>query len=172
MLGIWACSCVALFSSIRQNDVINTCNAGKNICWIMSNGDICACMGYPSVGNIYNDNFKDIWHNSPALDKIRSAKLDNLNSGKCKVCDMQIICKKCPATLYINGSMLFGVNSRLCEETKILYELSTPIKDSYYKKEVNKMEKKQAYETPEIKVEKLEDLVQALCYKQFSDWFV
>ena len=85
---------------------------------------------------------------------------------------MQIICKKCPATLYINGSMLFGVNSRLCEETKILYELSTPIKDSYYKKEVNKMEKKQAYETPEIKVEKLEDLVQALCYKQFSDWFV
>ncbi|MDD4157224.1 MAG: radical SAM protein [Candidatus Cloacimonetes bacterium] len=71
------------------------CSAGKYFLSIDPNGDITPCGFIPiTVGNIYQDEIKDVWKNSELLNKLRDR--DSLN-GKCKDCVNKNICGGCRA---------------------------------------------------------------------------
>ncbi len=74
------------------------CKAGREIGVITANGDVLACTGMrlPELicGNIYQQSFRDIWYNSPTLQKLRNF-YNNFNEqiqGHCKNCQHLSIC--------------------------------------------------------------------------------
>jgi len=66
---------------------------------IKPNGDIISCSCFPDfiLGNIRKDKIKNIWNNSPFLNKLRQIKV----KGKCTKCDFFTICRGgCRARAY------------------------------------------------------------------------
>ena len=74
------------------------CIAGLTYCRIYPTGEVTPCPYLPiKVGNIRENEFKDIWFQSPILNALR-----NFNSlkGKCGACEYQDICGGCRARAY------------------------------------------------------------------------
>ncbi len=77
---------------------IRGCIAGMHYCRIYPNGDVTPCPYLPiKLGNIREQNFKEIWFNSPVFKDLRN--LDCLK-GKCGICEYKSICGGCRARAY------------------------------------------------------------------------
>jgi len=79
-------------------EFIGGCGAGRLYCALEPNGDIYPCVFIPiKLGNIKEDDFLEVWHNSSVLKKIR----DRANfKGHCRVCENRNICGGCRARAY------------------------------------------------------------------------
>ncbi|HEX7445131.1 MAG TPA: radical SAM protein [Methanothrix sp.] len=73
------------------------CLAGKNFVFVSRRGDVYPCGYFPlRVGNIRDQNFVEIWENSPELLALRERKLE----GKCGRCSFTRVCGGCRARAY------------------------------------------------------------------------
>lgn len=74
---------VALLGANKNGSMVKGSICGKLSLNIKSNGDITPCGFIPIViGNITKDDLKDLWKNSPALEKMRN----KTPKGKCVTC--------------------------------------------------------------------------------------
>jgi radical SAM protein with 4Fe4S-binding SPASM domain len=94
---------ICIFPQEEQEQVIslsaNICDAGLNQLVISSAGDIKACVCLPQIlGNILDDNPKDVWRNSPFLQSLR--RFEHVPK-QCYKCDLVSMCKGgCRAAAY------------------------------------------------------------------------
>ena len=80
------------------SEFVGGCGTGRLYCAIDYNGDIFPCVFIPiKLGNIKYDNFIDIWHTSPVLNKIRNRQYFK---EKCVSCKYRSICGGCRARAY------------------------------------------------------------------------
>jgi len=82
------------------------CLAGTGIAFVSHEGKVFPC-GYLPVeaGDIRNQEFKEIWENSPLLNALRG---DVALRGKCGVCEYKQVCLGCRARTYSATGDLFG----------------------------------------------------------------
>jgi len=81
------------------------CQAGIGQGAVTANGTVLPCVLLPlSVGNIRQEDFSNIWKNSPILEKLRHR---NLLEGRCSTCKVRERCGGCRAVSYAKtGSYL------------------------------------------------------------------
>lgn len=78
-------------------EFVGGCGTGRLYCALDYNGDITPCVFIPiKLGNIRNDDFLDVWHNSPDLKKIRNRDA----FVKCGTCAYKATCGGCRARAY------------------------------------------------------------------------
>lgn len=90
------------------------CLAGGGVCFISHKGEVFGC-GYLPIpaGNIRENNFRDIWLESPLFITLR----DNSRlQGKCGACEFKDVCGGCRARAYA------ATGDYLEEETKCVYQ--------------------------------------------------
>jgi len=86
----------------------SSCIAGSHYCRITPEGGLTACPYIDDeVGNIRKNTFSDIWENSPALQQLRSPRLQ----GKCGECEYQALCGGCRARALATEGDLMGADS-------------------------------------------------------------
>lgn len=76
------------------------CAAGRNKGYItiLSNGDVIPCMLLQArLGNVKNQDIRDIWANSPILQRLRRREL---LQGKCGACEYRVQCGGCRGRAY------------------------------------------------------------------------
>lgn len=74
------------------------CLAGTGVCFVSHRGEIFPCGYFPvAAGNIRNENFADIWQDSPLFQQLRDP--DQLE-GKCGICQFKNLCSGCRARAY------------------------------------------------------------------------
>lgn len=79
-------------------DYVGGCAAGRHLAAITARGDILPCAFLPlNLGNVREDNFIDVWTNSPILEELRDRK--NWK-GRCGRCRHNIVCGGCRARAY------------------------------------------------------------------------
>ena len=92
------------------------CGAGINDCCITENGDVYPCAGWQAMvcGNVYQQNLKDIWHNSLQFKQIR-----NVTQGdfpECLKCEARNYCAMCLVRNYNeSGGDMFKINKHFCD---------------------------------------------------------
>lgn len=91
------------------------CSAGHTAAYITPYGDVFPCVQFPlPSGNLRRRSFKDIWQNSPELNRVRSIRAKDLPI--CSTCSHVGSCTRCPGLAYMEGSML-GPSSADCEKS-------------------------------------------------------
>jgi len=89
------------------------CDAGQTFGAISSTGDVYPCIQLPvKVGNVFEQDLKDIWQNDLTLIKIREASSDDF--GKCGECSLAHHCTRCPGLAYLEEGDMFGPSSVAC----------------------------------------------------------
>lgn len=79
------------------SEFIGGCGAGRLYCGLEPNGDIQPCVFIPiKIGNIREQTLKDIWQNSPVLEKMRNRE----KFEGCGECEHRYICGGCRARAY------------------------------------------------------------------------
>ena len=80
------------------NSISRGCMAGSGFCFISHIGQVQGC-GYLDLaaGNIRNQPFGQIWHDSPLFKKLRDL---SAIKGKCGMCEYKSICGGCRARAY------------------------------------------------------------------------
>jgi len=113
------------FDSINTEDSsqrgANFCDAGFNFGAISAEGNVYPCIQLPlKVGNVFENDFKDIWDNSPLLNDIRR----RVNSGEseCTNCNLYHYCSRCPGLSYLENGSLFGPSESACLTARIYKE--------------------------------------------------
>jgi radical SAM protein with 4Fe4S-binding SPASM domain len=86
----------------RLADFIGGCGAGRFYMSLEPNGDMFPCVFFPheeavKVGNLFKDNFEDIWRNSRLLWQIRDKDRLAENCGRC---NFRYTCGGCRARAY------------------------------------------------------------------------
>ncbi|MFA4842699.1 MAG: radical SAM protein [Candidatus Omnitrophota bacterium] len=90
-----------------------TCSAGYNTCAISAYGDVFPCIILPiKLGNLKENKFYDIWHNSVRLKQLRSVKPQDL--AKCHKCRILSFCNRCPGSVYLEKGNLLGYSKSAC----------------------------------------------------------
>jgi len=80
------------------SEFIGGCGAGRLYCGMEPNGDILPCVFMPiKLGNIKENNIKEIWKNSFILKQMRNR---DKFKGHCGVCEYKYICGGCRARAY------------------------------------------------------------------------
>ena len=93
------------------------CSAGHTACYISPRGDVYPCVQFPmTCGNLREQEFLDIWQNSPELLEVRAIRGKDLTS--CSSCDHLGTCTRCPGLAYMEGN-LRGPSSVDCEKSYI-----------------------------------------------------
>lgn len=85
-----------------RTDLLGGCTAGITSLAVSATGDIKACTRMNKIlGNVKEDDLKEIWDNHPFLEKLRERQL---TGSKCKKCEYKFICGGCRASaLKYNG---------------------------------------------------------------------
>jgi radical SAM protein with 4Fe4S-binding SPASM domain len=79
-------------------EFIGGCGCGRFYCAIRANGNIEPCVFFPlKIGNIKEDNFRELWTTNPILQDLRDK--DKLE-GNCGQCDYRYYCGGCRARAY------------------------------------------------------------------------
>ncbi len=79
-------------------DFVGGCGTGRLYCALDYNGNITPCVFIPiKLGNIRNDDFLDVWHNSSLFHQIRDR---SHFKGMCGTCKYKNICGGCRARAY------------------------------------------------------------------------
>ena len=106
LLSVWGLS---LKDDYGKREI--SCKAGINSCSINHKGEVYGCdlmNGIDSLiaGNIKDDNFFNIWHNSKVFKKFRSIEFENI-SGKCSICPHEWCGGGCRCSaLELDGTLL------------------------------------------------------------------
>jgi radical SAM protein with 4Fe4S-binding SPASM domain len=91
------------------------CSAGHTACYITPYGDVFPCVQFPlPSGNLRQQKFADIWHNSPQLNEVRSIRARDLPT--CSTCAHVGTCTRCPGLAYMEGNMR-GPSTADCEKS-------------------------------------------------------
>jgi AdoMet-dependent heme synthase len=91
------------------------CSAGHTSCYISPYGEFYPCVQFPlSCGNVRQESFIDIWHNSGRLKEVRSIRLKDLSS--CSQCVHGSTCTRCPGLAFLEGNMR-GPSTADCEKS-------------------------------------------------------
>lgn len=89
------------------------CDAGRTFGSISVTGDVYPCIQVPlKAGNIFERRFKDIWHDSEILNKIRKVKREDIRH--CADCQIAEYCFRCPGLAYLEDGDLLGPSSVAC----------------------------------------------------------
>jgi radical SAM protein with 4Fe4S-binding SPASM domain len=85
-----------------REDLLGGCTAGITSLAISATGDIKACTRMGKIlGNVREDDLKEIWDKHPFLERLRERKL---MGAKCRSCEYKFICGGCRASaLEYNG---------------------------------------------------------------------
>jgi radical SAM protein with 4Fe4S-binding SPASM domain len=95
----------------RANDSI--CGIGKRGCVIGPFGDVHTCMGYkPSIGNLRERSFEEIWRDTGVLYKLRRASAANVDV--CSSCEKFSYCHRCAGTAAAEDGAFNGPSSWSC----------------------------------------------------------
>lgn len=90
------------------------CSAGMNSAYITPYGDVYPCVQLPlPTGNIRRQHFRDIWHKSAEMRRVRGIREDQLRI--CTECDIRQYCERCPGLAYMENGDLLGPSERACE---------------------------------------------------------
>lgn len=96
------------------------CGVGVDNACITADGSLYPCSGFQNyiLGNAYEKNLKDIWHDSGKLKFLRSIK--NSSFPKCMDCNARDFCAMCLVRNFneSNGDM-FKINSHYCDVAKL-----------------------------------------------------
>ncbi|MCU1302102.1 MAG: Radical domain protein [Candidatus Sulfotelmatobacter sp.] len=91
------------------------CSAGHTACYVSPYGEFYPCVQFPlSCGNVRQQSFIDIWHNSEQLKEVRSIRLRDLSS--CSQCAHGGSCTRCPGLAFLEGNMR-GPSTADCERS-------------------------------------------------------
>jgi len=91
------------------------CSAGHTACYISPYGDVFPCVQFPlPCGNVRQQEFVDIWHDSEQLREVRSIRAKDLSV--CSGCAHVGTCTRCPGLAYMEGNMR-GPSSADCEKS-------------------------------------------------------
>jgi len=91
------------------------CSAGHTACYISPYGDVFPCVQFPlPCGNLRQQKFLDIWHNSRQLQEVRSIRARDLPT--CSSCAHVGTCTRCPGLAYMEGNMR-GPSTADCEKS-------------------------------------------------------
>ena len=91
------------------------CSAGHTACYISPYGDVYPCVQFPlPCGNVRQQNFLDIWHDSKQLKEVRSIRAKDLTV--CSSCAHVGTCTRCPGLAFMEGSMR-GPSTADCEKS-------------------------------------------------------
>lgn len=90
------------------------CSAGHNSCYISPYGDVYPCVQMPiSAGNLRVQSFREIWHRSPQMARVRAIRESQL--PVCSTCSIRRFCERCPGLAHMEGGDLMGAYERACE---------------------------------------------------------
>lgn len=106
------------------SDISNAppCYSGFNSCAITPSGKVLPCNQFlHEVGNLKENSFSTIWHNSKSLNSLRLLKIKNLTN--CQKCGMLMLCARCPGLALLEGNNLLGASPENCRITKISKDL-------------------------------------------------
>jgi AdoMet-dependent heme synthase len=91
------------------------CSAGHTACYVSPYGEFYPCVQFPlSCGNVRQQRFIDIWHNSEQLKEVRSIRLRDMSS--CSQCAHGSTCTRCPGLAFMEGNMR-GPSTADCEKS-------------------------------------------------------
>ena len=95
------------------------CGAGRYMLCLEAGGDYYPCPGFKlKLGNCKEQTLKEIWDNSPKLNKLRN--LTNAAYEKCLKCPSRSYCNLCPGKLYNeSGGDMFKLSDYFCEVAHI-----------------------------------------------------
>ncbi len=89
------------------------CDAGTGFGAISADGSIYPCIQMPKkIGNIFEDDFKDVWQNAESLRALR-----NVRGNNCSSCEGA--CSPCPGLSYLETGDPFGPSSVACSIGKL-----------------------------------------------------
>lgn len=90
------------------------CSAGINSLTINAYGDLLPCIAFPvKIGNILDDDIRDVWNNSVFLNKLR--KIKNKELVECSVCKYIESCSRCPGIALLRNGDYLKPYSEACE---------------------------------------------------------
>jgi AdoMet-dependent heme synthase len=93
------------------------CSAGHTACYVSPRGEVYPCVQFPiSCGNIREQEFLNIWQNSPQLLKVRAIRGKHLTT--CSSCNHLGTCTRCPGLAYMEGNMR-GPSTADCEKSYV-----------------------------------------------------
>ena len=106
---------------IRDDEPL--CAAGIRTAHVTVTGDALACLDLPtSAGNILEQPFRDIWHHSPWLQRLRAIRRRDLRV--CNECAKLAYCGRCHAQALAEDGDLLGLSSWACEHAAALERLA------------------------------------------------
>ncbi|MCK5216126.1 MAG: radical SAM protein [Candidatus Omnitrophica bacterium] len=94
------------------------CDAGKNFGSISASGDVFPCIQMPvKLGNVFDQQFRDIWREATILKNIREAR--NCDFKECSQCELIDACTRCPGLAYLEEGDMFGPSRIACQIAEI-----------------------------------------------------
>jgi radical SAM protein with 4Fe4S-binding SPASM domain len=89
------------------------CAAGVRFASINATGDLLACSVLPgAAGNINRASFREIWEQSPRLQRIRAIRRSDLS--QCSTCSKLPYCGRCHAQALVEDGDILGPSSAAC----------------------------------------------------------
>lgn len=94
------------------------CYSGFNSCAITPSGKVLPCNQFLyDVGDLEEESFSEIWHNSPKLKFVRDLTLRDLKP--CSGCSLLSSCSRCPGLAQLEGGNITGFSPENCRVAKI-----------------------------------------------------
>lgn len=98
------------------------CSCARSVCGISYKGEVYPCIGAPiPSGNINDKAFKDIWQNSPVLNKIRNLKTADFK--ECQTCNFIETCNRSSGSIYVNTQKYTGCDPVTFQQAQSRFEL-------------------------------------------------
>jgi radical SAM protein with 4Fe4S-binding SPASM domain len=111
---------------VRQSEPVlarglRNCAAGFSTAWVLADGDIVPCMGFPSVGNVSLSSLAEVWRGEEA-DVFRAAMLRPLRA--CEACDVAGFCYlRCPRTASVEDGSISRPSAWACTVAGLLSQM-------------------------------------------------
>jgi radical SAM protein with 4Fe4S-binding SPASM domain len=99
------------------------CACARSNCGIGYDGSVYPCIGAPLLsGTLKDQSFREIWLNSPVLNRIRKLKLKDYKD--CFDCSDRNFCQRSSGLIYVNTGNYTGAEQQTCETAKLIKELN------------------------------------------------
>ncbi len=120
----------------RLADFIGGCRAGRFYISLEPNGDMFPCVFFPhedavKVGNLFKDDFEQVWRNSKLLWQIRDK--DKL-AENCRSCDFRYTCGGCRARAYNYFRDILAPDPSCVLNKEFWSQIQTELKKNNFKK--------------------------------------
>jgi radical SAM protein with 4Fe4S-binding SPASM domain len=100
-----------------------TCNCARGNCAISARGDVYPCISVPwSAGNVREQEFADIWHQSPVFQRIRGLSLKDFS--KCAPCPHRPYCSHDRGAAFNSTGDYTGADPFVCATAEIVHGLA------------------------------------------------